>query len=77
MRKNIKKIEDRINIFLKDHIKGLKVTEADFASFTNEFSALRSLGHAISDKEAQSRVIKSIDEQLELVSAQIDTKSSQ
>lgn len=52
MRKNVSTIEERINIFLKENIGNLKVAEADFESFTNEFSALLSFTHIISDKDA-------------------------
>lgn len=52
MRKKVSTIEERINIFLKENIGNLKVTEADFEAFANEFSALLSFAYIISDKDA-------------------------
>lgn len=52
MRKKVSTIEERINIFLKENIGNLKVTDADFESFANEFSALQSFSYIISDKDA-------------------------
>lgn len=77
MRKKVSTLEERINIILKENIGSLKVTDADFESFAKEFSALLSFAYILSDKDAQSRVIKAINDQLELVAAQITSKSNE